>query len=522
MLGLLTRNESKSILKTASDDADTLSLAHDNNSSVGLPDSESLTTSKLDDREYDFDFEIINTAAYRKAFNKARSKLRPKEGSQAKNPPHSPTSSGTGVPETAKLPSTNAPSAIHSVVASQKNQFYSSRPNALSQDIGSHSVLPEDSAEGAHDGSGAMQEEQYEAGLEHQRPSTPKKSEFPFGEYTVGTTIGTGRKGEIKLAWKKDRSHRVAIKFIRREPTASDTNHPQKILHEFVILRGLLHPNIIRLYDIFETESHFPVVLEYISGGSLAQYVTGRGLSDEISQRLFAQIVSAVGYLHRKGIVHLGLSCSKVLLNPNQHAILTGFSNMKTFDPEDTAINSMFAKAEDLELFAKEYGYDQRDERGFMRGDLMVDRLEDPYYSDPEASLYRLYEGRKADVWSCGVILVSTQHGLILDTNDVKYFMLAGCLPFDVGAFYDPLSRLKHICSVPLIFPQYFPIRAQDLVRRMVVVQPHNRADLGEVARHGWLRKYSHVRYDVAVTPANRKLASFEKHVRRSFMGRPR
>ena len=526
MLGLLTRNESKSILKTASDDADTLSLAHDNNSSVGLPDSESLTSSKLDDREFDFDFEIINTAAYRKAFNKARSKLESKKGSQAVIPPHPPTSSGAGASELANLPSINAPAATHAVVASQNNNLFSSRPNASSRDIGSHPVLPKDSSEGAHDGSGAMQEEQHEAGLEGQLLLTSKMSEFPFGEYTVGTTIGPGRKGELKLAWKKGRHHGVAIKFIRREPTASDTNHPQKILHEFVILRGLLHPNIIRLYDIFETESHFPVVLEYIPGGSLAQYVTGHGLHDRVSQRLFAQIVSAVGYLHRKGIVHLGLSCSKVLLDSYQNAILTGFSNMKTFDPEDTAINSMFANVEDLALVASVHGYDQRDERGFMRGDLMVDRLEEPYYSAPEASLYHLYEGRKADVWSCGVILVSTQHGLILDTNDVKYFMLAGCLPFIVGALnpeaYDALSWLKYIRSARLTFPQYFPIHAQDLVKRMVVVRPQHRADLGEVARHGWLRNYSHVRYDVAVTPANRKLASFEKHVRRSFMGRPR
>ena len=479
MLGLLTKKESKSILKTASDDADTLSLVHENNASDGLPDGGSVNTSKLGDTEFDFDFEIINTATYRKAFNKARSKLRPKKGSQANNPPHPPTSSGAGVPETAQLPSINAPSAIHSVVASQ---------------------------------------EQHEAGLEDQLPSTPKYSEFSFGEYTIVETIGTGQKGEVKLAWKKDRSHQVAIKFIRREPTASDTNHPQKILHEFVILRGLSHPNIIRLYDIFETESHFPVVLEYIPGGSLAGYVGMHGLRDQLSQRLFAQIVSAVGYLHRRGIVHLGLSCSKVLLDSNQNAILTGFSNMKTFDPEDTAINSMFAKVEDLELFAIEYGYDQRDERGFMRGDLMVDRLEDPYYSDPEASLYRLYEGRKADVWSCGVILVSTQHGLISDTNDVKYFMLAGCLPFNDGTVEgqasDALLRLKCICNVHLTFPPYFPTRAQDLVKRMIVVRPQHRADLREVARHGWLRDHSHIGYDVAVT-ANRKLASFEKHVRR-------
>ncbi len=156
MLGLLTKKESKSILKTASDDADTLSLALENNTSIGLSDGESVTNSKPDSREFDFDFEVINTATYRRVFNKASSKLGPKERSQANIPPHLPTSSGPGASETANLPSLNAPSAIHSVMASQKNKFSSSRPNASSQNIGSHSVLQKGSPESPTDPLGTL------------------------------------------------------------------------------------------------------------------------------------------------------------------------------------------------------------------------------------------------------------------------------------------------------------------------------------------------------------------------------
>ena len=115
--------------------------------------------------------------------------------------------------------------------------------------------------------------------------------------------------------------------------------------------------------------------------------------------------------------MHLGLSCSKVLLDSNRNAILTRFSNVNTFDPEDMGIDYMFAKAKCFELFRKRFGFDRRDESAFMRRDLMADRLEDPYYSAPEASLFRLYGGRKADVWSCGIILVSSPCGLILDAD---------------------------------------------------------------------------------------------------------
>ena len=386
-------------MKTASDDADTLSLAHEKNASVGLPDGESVITSKLDDKEFDFDFEIINTAAYRKAFNMARSKLPWKKGSQAVLPPHPSTSRRAGASETANLPSTNKPAAIHSVVAGQENNF-SSRPNVLSRDVGSHPVLPKDSSEGACDGSGRMREEQHDAGSEDQRPSTPTCSEFSFGEYTVGQTIGIGRRSKVKLAWKKDGGHQVALKIIKCGPAASDTSH-RRICCEFVLLRRLSHPNIIRLHEMLESRSSLAVFQDYIPGGSLTEYVAvHRHLSNMTARRLFAQIISAVGYLHRKAVVHLGLSCSKVLLDSDQNVILTGFFNARTFDSKDRHLMSEYMNR-----------------RRFPMRDLILEHLKEPYYSAPEASLDGLYEGRKADVWSCGIMLVSTQYGLTLDAD---------------------------------------------------------------------------------------------------------
>ena len=166
MLGLLTKKESKSILKTASDDADTLSLVHENSASDGLPDGESVVTSKLDDTEFDFDFEIINTAAYRKAFNKARSRLPSEKDPQAVIPPHPPTSSGAGASEAANLPSLDSPAAIYAVVTNHEERLSSSGPSDSSQDIGSLFELSKEYSEGACDGWGGMGEEEYDADLE--------------------------------------------------------------------------------------------------------------------------------------------------------------------------------------------------------------------------------------------------------------------------------------------------------------------------------------------------------------------
>ena len=455
MFGLLSRKESKSILKTASDDADTLSLAHESNISIGLPDGESVATSKLDDRQFDFDFEIINTATYRKVFNMARSKIPPKNGSRAYSPPQASTSGSANAPETVELPSINAHAAIHPVVASKESEPFSSRPNASSRDIRSHSILPKDSVEAAGE---------HDADSENQPESTSKKSEFRIGEYDVGTTIESRGGCEVKRAWSKDHRQQFAIKFIRREPGASDTNHSQEDWHVLMILKGLSHPNIIRLHDIFETESHFAVVLKYMPDVSLAKYVVVQTLSEHVSRKLFAQIISAVGYLHRKGIVNPRLLCSQVHLDSNRNVLLTGFSTVTIFHIQDGP--------------------------RFKTGNSVVEL----YCSVPEESP-RFYEARQADVWSCGVILVSAQYGLILDINNVKYFMMAGSLPFgDVvnTTGYDAQLQLNYVSSEAMKFPDYFPMRVRRLVERMLAKDFTERAELPEVAEHIRLSDYAY------------------------------
>ena len=121
----------------------------------------------------------------------------------------------------------------------------------------------------------------------------------------------------------------------------------------------------------------------------------------------------------------------------------------------------------------------------------MLEIPEAPYYSAPEDFPHRFYEGRQADVWNCGIILVSAQNGLILTADNLKYFMLAGFLPFPGGITisegYDARLPLCNIPNTPLTFPVYFPHHPRDLLRRMLV----ERAELFDVAHHSWLADYS-------------------------------
>ncbi|KAL1954004.1 hypothetical protein VTO42DRAFT_1859 [Malbranchea cinnamomea] len=313
--------------------------------------------------------------------------------------------------------------------------------------------------------------------------SNSKRKETTFGDYILGQTIGEGEFGKVKLGWKKDGSVQVAIKLLRRDSLGSNPGRLPKIYREISILRDLSHPNIVRLHEMVETDRHIGIILEYASGGELFDYILNhRYLKDNAARRLFAQLVSGVGYLHKKGIVHRDLKLENLLLDRNRNIIITDFGFANTFNPADELGEEIEYNLTNKE-FVKRMGLDRVDANGMRRGDLMQTSCGSPCYAAPELVVSdSLYTGRKVDVWSCGVIL---------------YAMLAGYLPFDddpANPDGDNINLLyRYIVTTPLTFPEYVTPHARDLLRRILVPDPRKRADLFEVARHSWLAEYAHV-----------------------------
>ncbi len=237
--------------------------------------------------------------------------------------------------------------------------------------------------------------------------SAARRKDTRFGEYVLGQTLGEGEFGKVKLGWKKDGSVQVAIKLIRRESLGTNPSRLPKIYREISILRELSHPNIVRLHEMVETDKYIGIILEYASGGELFDYIlTHRYLKDHAARKLFAQLVSGVGYLHKKGIVHRDLKLENLLLDRNRNIIITDFGFANTFNPRDelsdeieyNLTNRDFVKRNDLERIVN----------GSRKGDLMQTSCGSPCYAAPELVVTdSLYTGRKVDVWSCGVILVS-------------------------------------------------------------------------------------------------------------------
>ena len=257
-----------------------------------------------------------------------------------------------------------------------------------------------------------------------------------FGDYFLGRTIGEGEFGKVKLGWKQQGgvqvdipsiifvnisnpflhvferdsllvSSQVAIKLIRKDTIGNNPTRLAKIHREVQILKGLSHPNIVRLHEMSETERHIGIVLEYASGGELFEYILNhRYLKDQPARRLFAQLVSGVGYLHKKGIVHRDLKLENLLLDRNKNIIITDFGFANTFDPGDELSDDQENNLTDRE-FVKRSGLDKHKPNGMRRGDLMQTSCGSPCYAAPELVVSdSLYTGRKVDVWSCGVILV--------------------------------------------------------------------------------------------------------------------
>ncbi|KAG9082344.1 hypothetical protein FS749_006910, partial [Ceratobasidium sp. UAMH 11750] len=289
---------------------------------------------------------------------------------------------------------------------------------------------------------------QHPAALSYQA-AHPKRAIPRFGPYLLLQTLGEGEFGKVKLGLHATWGEEVAVKLIRRG-NVENALRMSKVEREIEVLRTINHPNIVRLYDVIETDKYIGIVLEYASGGELFDHILAhRFLRERDACKLFAQLISGVSYIHQKKIVHRDLKLENLLLDRNRNVIITdfGFANRFEHRPDD----------------------------------LMQTSCGSPCYAAPELVISEgEYVGSAVDIWSCGVIL---------------YAMLAGYLPFDddpANPDGDNINLLyKYIVTTPLTFPDYVSQGARDLLARMLVPDPKHRADLATIMAHPWLAPYS-------------------------------
>ncbi|KAJ3430111.1 protein kinase [Anaeramoeba flamelloides] len=259
-----------------------------------------------------------------------------------------------------------------------------------------------------------------------------------IGPYILGKTLGKGSFAKVKLATHNKTKQKVAIKIIQKEDISNSKNLLEKVRREIAVQRLMKHPNVLRIYDVYETSEHLFIILEYVSGGELFDYIVEKGsVPREEARIFFQQIIFAIEYCHSFLIAHRDLKPENLLLDEHKNVKVGDFGMAK--------------------IMAK--------------NSLLETSCGSPHYASPEVIRGISYDGRKSDVWSCGVIL---------------YALLCGYLPFDDPNYSRLLNKVK---SGRCKFPNKLLKNEKELIKRMLTVNPENRITIKEIKQHPWFRK---------------------------------
>lgn len=275
--------------------------------------------------------------------------------------------------------------------------------------------------------------------VQHQQTVTASGGLQPIvkiGHYLLGNTLGIGTFGKVKIGEHQLTKHKVAVKILNRQKI-KNLDVVGKIRREIQNLKLFRHPHIIKLYQVISTPTDIFMIMEYVSGGELFDYIVKNGkLQEHEARRFFQQIISGVDYCHRHMIVHRDLKPENLLLDHNMHVKIAdfGLSNM------------------------------------MLDGEFLRTSCGSPNYAAPEVISGKLYAGPEVDIWSCGVIL---------------YALLCGTLPFD-DEHVPTLFRKIKTGIFPI--PEYLPKQVVSLLCQMLQVDPLKRANIEEIKKHEWFQ----------------------------------
>lgn len=259
------------------------------------------------------------------------------------------------------------------------------------------------------------------------------------GHYLLGRKLGEGSFAKVKEGLHTLTGQKVAIKVIDKKKAKEDAYVSKNMRREGKLLQMIIHPNIIQLYELMETENSYYLVTELCEGGDLMDYICARKYLSEVCTRKFIrQIISAVDYLHRIGILHRDLKIENLLLDKNL--------NIKLID----------------------FGLSN-----YTKSELCITQCGSPAYAAPELLAHKKY-GSKVDVWSIGVNM---------------YAMLTGNLPFTVEPFNIKSLYNKMMKNEMNAIPEHLSKSGEELLRKLLNPDPTKRISLKEAMEHPWLNE---------------------------------
>ncbi|XP_069916601.1 serine/threonine-protein kinase BRSK2 isoform X7 [Oryctolagus cuniculus] len=253
------------------------------------------------------------------------------------------------------------------------------------------------------------------------------------GPYRLEKTLGKGQTGLVKLGIHCVTCQKVAVKIVNREKLSESVL--MKVEREIAILKLIEHPHVLKLHDVYENKKYLYLVLEHVSGGELFDYLVKKGrLTPKEARKFFRQIISALDFCHSHSICHRDLKPENLLLDERNNIRIADFG-MASLQVGDSLLETSCGS---------------------------------PHYACPEVIRGEKYDGRKADVWSCGVIL---------------FALLVGALPFDDDNLRQLLEKVKRGV---FHMPHFIPPDCQSLLRGMIEVDAARRLTLEHIQKHTW------------------------------------
>ncbi|XP_077226923.1 CBL-interacting protein kinase 5-like [Tasmannia lanceolata] len=266
-----------------------------------------------------------------------------------------------------------------------------------------------------------------------------KKGTILMQRYDLGRMLGQGTFAKVYHARNLASGESVAIKVIDKEKVLK-VGLIEQIKREISVMRLVRHPNAVQLYEVMASKTKIYFAMEYVKGGELFNKVAKGKLKEDAARKYFQQLIGAVDYCHSRGVYHRDLKPENLLLDENE--------NLKVSDFGLSAL-----------------GESRRNDG------LLHTTCGTPAYVAPEIINKKGYDGAKADIWSCGVIL---------------FVLMAGYLPFhdsNLMEMYKKISRGEFKC------PNWFSPEVRKLLSRVLDPNPNTRVTIAKLMENPWFKK---------------------------------
>ncbi|KAK7300813.1 hypothetical protein RJT34_11664 [Clitoria ternatea] len=258
-------------------------------------------------------------------------------------------------------------------------------------------------------------------------------------KYELGRLLGQGTFAKVYYGRSTITSQSVAVKVIDKDKVLK-SGQAENVKREISVMRLVKHPNIIQLFEVMATKSRIYFVMEYAKGGELFNKVAKGKVKEDVAHKYFRQLVSAVDFCHSRGVYHRDIKPENILLDETENLKVSDFGL------------SALAASKRLD-------------------GLLHTTCGTPAYVAPEVIKRRGYDGAKADIWSCGVVL---------------FVLLAGYVPFhdpNLMEMYRKISKGEFTC------PNWFPKRVRRLLYKMLDPSPDTRISMEKIKQCSWYRK---------------------------------